>query len=324
MTPVEAQFAEAIAAEHFGVVASVRVLPGEFDQNFALTTASGEGYILKFSHPQTPDSQLDFENALKAHLAHLPVPRLVLSRKGEAVVKTAGGLRVRLLTRLPGRMLVDICPRPGALAAEIGNLLGRVDRALAEFSHPAMHRDWLWDLTGAPAVIRANLDAVLPADLPAVTHFLDRFERFAAPLFGDLPAHVIHNDANDHNLLVQANGRLSGLVDFGDSLFAPRVCEPAIAAAYILLGEPEPALPAAALVGGYHAVNPLLADELEIFWELVGARLAMSIAIAAGRARQDTGNVYHQVTSQPASAALRKLAALDRTVLIAALRSALP
>ena len=322
MTPIDQQFAGAIAAEFFGVMASARALPGEFDRNFVLTAASGEGYILKFSHPQTAGSQLDFEHALMARLAQLPVPRPVLTLSGEPVAHLESGLRVRMQTRLPGRMLVDVRPRTQLLLTGIGALLGTVDLALAGFSHPAMDRDWLWDLTRAHHRITENLDAVLPDDLPAVQHFLARFEQFVLPALPGLPAQVIHNDANDHNVLVGSDGNVSGLVDFGDSLFAPRICEAAIAAAYVILDEPEPLKPAAALVAGYHSVNPLLPEELDVFWDLVGARLAVSIAIAAGRARRASGNAYHQVTSQAASAALKKLTVQDRQALTMALRSA--
>ena len=88
MTPIDQKFAGAIAAEYFGVVASVRVLPGEFDKNFLLTTDAGEGYILKFSHLQTTNSQIDFENAMLAHLAgsslHDLLPGLVPTKAAAA------------------------------------------------------------------------------------------------------------------------------------------------------------------------------------------------------------------------------------------------
>lgn len=319
MTPVDEKFAGAIAAEYFGAVASARALPGEFDLNFALTTPTGEGYILKFSHPQTSDTQIDFENALMTRLAHLAVPHLVPSVTGAQVVRLESGARVRMLTRLPGRMLVDVHPKPTPLLVEIGRLLGQVDRALQDFSHPGMTREWMWDLTRAPEMIRMNLGAVSQADLPPVTHFLERFERFVRPVLGSLPGQVIHNDANDHNVLVGADGHVTGLVDFGDSLFAPRVCEAAIAGAYLVLGNPDLQKPAIALVRGYHAANPLQPEEIDVFWDLVGARLAVSIAVASGRAAEQSGNAYHQVTSRAASAALTLLAEHDPAALTAAL-----
>jgi len=288
-------FAGAIAAEHFGVVASVRVLPGEFDKNFALTTTEGQGFILKFSHPQSTDIQLDFENAMMQHLAASSVrpliPRPVLTLTGEAVLRLEGGLRARMQTRMPGRVLVDVPARPENLVREIGMLLGRVDRSLAQFSHPGMHREWMWDLTRAPEMIRRNLDAV-------------RAE--------DLPAQVIHNDANTHNLLYsEEDACLTGLIDFGDSLFSPRVCEPAISAAYLVLDASDPLQIAGQLAAGYQSVNPLTTLEWRVFWDLIGTRLAVSLSIASGRARTQSLNVYHQLTFRAASDTLVRLAKLD-------------
>lgn len=309
-------FAGAIAAEHFGVVASVRVLPGEFDKNFALTTTEGQGFILKFSHPQSPDIQLDFENAMMQHLAASSVrpliPRPVLTLTGEAVLRLEGGLRARMQTRMPGRVLVDVPARPENLVREIGMLLGRVDRSLAQFSHPGMHREWMWDLTRAPEMIRRNLDAVRAEDLPAVTVFLERFERLVQPVLPDLPAQVIHNDANTHNLLYsEEDACLTGLIDFGDSLFSPRVCEPAISAAYLVLDASDPLQIAGQLAAGYQSVNPLTTLEWRVFWDLIGTRLAVSLSIASGRARTQSLNVYHQLTFRAASDTLVRLAKLD-------------
>ncbi len=254
MTPITEGFAGAVAAEYFGVTAPVRALPGEFDRNFELAPPDGQGFILKFSHPDTSDSQLDYQNALMAHLAGLPVPRLLLNRRGDAVTSLPSGARARMLTRLPGRRLADVAPRPPALLNELGALLGRLDRELQTFDHPAMHREWLWDLTLAAEVIRPRLLFVPQPDRAAVAEALKRFESSAAPVLPDLPGQAIHNDANDYNVLVVPEGtgwKISGLVDFGDSLYAPRVCEVAIAAAYALLGEKDPPAAAQAVAQGY-------------------------------------------------------------------------
>ncbi len=315
MTPVSRELAEAVASEQFGLAASARNLPGEFDRNFVLTTSGGEGYILKFSHPQTADQQLDFENALMEHLASSPVshvvPRIVLTVHGSPVARMPGGLRARLQTRLPGRMLVDVRPYSGNLLREIGAILGELDFALENFFHPAMHREWMWDLTKAAEIIRPNLEGVNPAVREDVAYYLARFETEVLPKLNALPAQVVHNDANDHNLLVHAREeegwKVSGLVDFGDSLFAPRVCELAIAAAYTILEAPDPLSAAGELAAGYHSVNPLSEGEFEVLWDLVGTRLAASISIAAKRAHSGSNNTYHQVTADAARETLNRI-----------------
>ena len=50
---VPAAEAERIAAEHYGIVASARRLPGEKDDNFALA-AGADAWLLKVVHPEEP------------------------------------------------------------------------------------------------------------------------------------------------------------------------------------------------------------------------------------------------------------------------------
>lgn len=316
MTSAAVQLAEAVARDVYGLAASARPLPGEYDRNFELSTARGERFILKLTHPDTPDLQLDFENAILAHLAGAAVPRLLPTLSGERVARLPDGGRARLLTRLPGRVLAEVRPLPADLPEAAGALLGRVDRALADLHHPGMHRDWLWDLTRAGEMIRRGLPHLPAVDRSLPVYFLEQFERYAAPRLPQLPAQVIHNDANDYNLLAE-DGRITGLVDFGDALWAPRVCEPAIAAAYLLLGAPDPLAVAAQVVRGYHQSNPLKEQEVAVLWDLIGTRLAVSVCIAAGRA--GGGNAYHQVSAAPARAALERLAEIDRTAALSAL-----
>ncbi len=106
----------------------------------------------------------------------------------------------------------------------------------------------------------------------------------AAPRLERLPHSLIHADANDENVLVE-NGCIVGLLDFGDCLFNPTVCELAIAAAYAMLDRPDPLQAGAEVVAGYHSERPLSRDELEILLPLICGRLSVTVAVAAERRR---------------------------------------
>ena len=73
-----------------------------------------------------------------------------------------------------------------------------------------------------------------------------------------LPHSLIHGDANDENVLVD-RGRVTGLIDFGDCLRNPTVCDLAIALTYALLELPDPLGAGAEIVGAYHEVRHALA-----------------------------------------------------------------
>ena len=93
------------------------------------------------------------------------------------------------------------------------------------------------------------------------------------PALDHLPHQVIHNDANEHNVLVGEDGAVTGLIDFGDVVWTARVCGLAVAGAYAMQGRPDPARAVVPVVRGYHEVAPLRADELAVLFELMRARL---------------------------------------------------
>jgi Ser/Thr protein kinase RdoA (MazF antagonist) len=93
---------------------------------------------------------------------------------------------------------------------------------------------------------------------------------------------VIHNDANDYNVLVEPDGkwrnRVSGVIDFGDMVFSYTIGEVAIACAYAMLNKADPLAAAASIVAGYHQNRPLAEQELDVLFDLICMRLCMSVS----------------------------------------------
>ena len=90
---------EAIAAEHFGIRAGARAIPGEIDTNVRLDAADGSVYVLRLSPPGTDVSVLDFQSKVLRALEQLPdvrVPHLVRSRSGEPVEELTDGRLARV------------------------------------------------------------------------------------------------------------------------------------------------------------------------------------------------------------------------------------
>ncbi len=312
--------ARALASELYGLRADPRPLPGEYDDNFHLLADNGGEYILKLMHPDAERPVVELQAALLAHLAErdpgLPLPRVCPTKAGEAVasVRLAGGAErlVWMLSYLPGRLLADARPHSDALLVDLGALLGRLDAALADFAHPAAARELKWDLARA-GWIGARLDAIADPERRVLAEsFLRRYEAEAAPLLLGLRRSVIHNDANDYNLLVGDAGewpqRMAGVIDFGDAILTNTVCEPAIAAAYALLGKADPLGAIARVVAGYHGANPLSEDELAVLFPLIGARLAVSVVNSALRKAEQPDDPYLTISEAPAWEALERLA----------------
>jgi 4-aminobutyrate aminotransferase-like enzyme/Ser/Thr protein kinase RdoA (MazF antagonist) len=308
-----------IARRLYGLEAEVQPLPGEFDDNFRLTVPGGLSLVLKAMHPARERGLVELQCAALGHLAerapHLPLPRVVPTLGGEAwtFVPGPGGTPrlVWMLSWLPGTTLAEARPRRPELLRELGRLLGEMDEALLDFEHPEAARDFKWDLSRA-RWIRGALDHIGdPARRGLVERTLARYEAEVVPALPRLRRGVIHGDANDHNVLVGAphapSRAVTGLLDFGDMHHGLLVAEPAVAAAYALLGQADPLAAAAAVAAGYHAALPLEEPEIALLWPLIGARLAVSVTSSAGRASEAAVDPYVTVSEAPAWEALERL-----------------
>src|SRR5262245_5115064 len=96
-------------------------------------------------HPARERALVALQCAALAHLEarapHLPLPHVVQALKGDAVTEVPapdGTSRlVWMLRWLPGATLASARPRSSETLAALGRLLGELDRALADFEHPA-------------------------------------------------------------------------------------------------------------------------------------------------------------------------------------------
>jgi 4-aminobutyrate aminotransferase-like enzyme/Ser/Thr protein kinase RdoA (MazF antagonist) len=317
--PLTETDAALLARRLYGLEVEAHSLPGEFDDNFRVSTPDGRAFVLKAMHPARERGLVELQCAALGHLAerapHLPLPRVVPARGGEAATAVPGPdgtpRLVWMLTWLPGTTLAEARPRGPELLSGLGRLLAEMDAALAGFEHPEAHRDFKWDLSRA-SWVRGALDHVKdPARRALVERALARYESGVVPALPRLRRGVVHGDANDHNVLVGAPRAfpraVSGLLDFGDMHHGLLVAEPAVAAAYALLGQDDPLAAAAGVVSGYHAALPLLEEEIALLFALVGARLAVSVTSSAVRAADAAGDAYVTVSEAPAWQALEGL-----------------
>src|SRR5262249_40603783 len=128
------------------------------------------------------------------------------NRGGKSIsqISSASGTKhfVRLVTYVPGTTLAEVRVQSPELLRDLGRMIAQLDRALISFDHPAIHRDFHWDLVNGLIVI--NQHAPLIAD----REFRALVEKFAAgcssniaPILPRLRRSAIHNDANDHNVV---------------------------------------------------------------------------------------------------------------------------
>ncbi len=315
--------ASLLAQNIYAIRAAATPLPGERDQNFLLEAPFGESFVLKIANATEEPSMLDAQRQAMAHVARqTPLcPRVVPTKSGDwtAEVRSSSGVKhiVRLVTYLPGVTFGSLRRHSPELLHDLGRSVGRLDRALAGFDHPAIHRDFHWDLANGLRIYREYEALISDGGLREMVGAVAAdFERHTAPLLPKLRTSAIHNDANDYNVIVGGGGRdpytrnqrVVGVIDFGDMVHSYTVADLAVAVAYAVLDKPDPLAAAAHVVRGYHAEYALDDHEIAALFGLVRLRLCMSVCLAAHQQRQRPSDDYLAVSQRPIRHTLPKLA----------------
>ena len=224
--------AAALGGTHFGITADGAVnLGSERDQTFLLTAAgSGPVGVLKVSNAAESTATLDMEALVVRHIARVD-PALAVARPlphvdaGEPDDATSYRARVqgaraehwaRAYPVMPGRMRSAPSELSDRAVVAWGETVARLARAMRGFSHPSAHRFLPWDLKSVP-MVRPMVAAIgRPEWRAAVEQALDRYDATIAPRWESLRAQVVHGDLNIDNALVDEDGLITGIIDFGD------------------------------------------------------------------------------------------------------------
>ncbi|MBS0563316.1 MAG: aminotransferase class III-fold pyridoxal phosphate-dependent enzyme, partial [Proteobacteria bacterium] len=231
---------------------------------------------------------------------------------------------VRLITWIAGRPLSETARTPAQLGA-LGAFMGRLTRGMQGFGHPAAFRpDFPWSLDHVAGLRPWAADIADPGHRALVEALFDRHAARVAPRLPGLRASVLHQDANDNNVIVDAADpdRIAGLIDFGDMCFGRTVNELAITLAYALLGADDIYAAARAVIAAYVAEFPLLEPEAEVLFDLMRMRLAASVCISSHQSRLHPENEYLLISQAPAFTLLTRLGSIDPEFMVALFRRA--
>jgi Ser/Thr protein kinase RdoA (MazF antagonist) len=281
-----------------------RELPSERDRNLLLTDNSGQQFVLKISNASESRSFLEAQNAVLNYLSG----RVTFCQRVIVEIDEFEGHLARVVTYLPGVPLAEIKLHTPGLLQDLGQKLGQLARALADFDHPAVHRDFHWDLTNGNRIVNEYASLIENAALRELV-LKCRFEPET-----ELRRSVIHGDANNYNVLVDPDSMtVSGLIDFGDMVYSYTVGDLAIALAYVVLEKDDPLRTAREVVSGYESEVVLLREEREALWPLVRLRLAMSVCLAAYQQRQHPENDYLGISQKAIEKTLPRICTDDYT-----------
>lgn len=279
--------------------------------------------MIKISAIGEAPGAVDFQIGALRHLEScapgLPVPRMVPSRQGNLRewILDADHQRhmVRVLSWLPGTPVNRGAAPTPALFRHAATFQARLARALRGYFHPEARHFVAWDLQRA-LVLDPALHTHVGADaLALVRDFLRHVAGNVLPRLPALPAHVIHGDGHDGNLLRAHDDadEITGIIDFGDMVHGPRVQDIAVTIASFTRCGTGSLDAAAAQLEAYNAVLPLEDDEIALLHDLVLLRLATALFLYDFRIAVLAEPPDWLATERPEIvAALRAFLALDR------------
>ena len=302
---------EGLVAALFGIRGSATKLPSEIDENWRIDSPDA-GYVMRLSHPRTGPADLALEldalNVLRRADIGFEVPAVVPNNRGQALSTAPDGRVLRLLTWVSGTSYAH-APRSEDLDRSIGGCAGEMVLALAGLDAGGRSHT-PWTIVDSTSFVQARMHRI-----PAETRraLVERIiEDVEASVHGrGLAQAVIHNDLNDLNVLV-GGAEVTGVIDFGDMTTTYRVAEVAITATYAMFDRDDPLGVAERVVSAFSKLVPLDRDEAESVFDLIRARLAMSVS--ASSAQVDTGNAHQQVSALQAWELLERLEASDRAL----------
>ena len=306
---ITADEAVTIAQENFNVQGSAKKLPGEIDFNFKISGTNGEAYILKISRPDENKEYLDFQQQLLQYVATnakgIGSPLIIPDTAGNTISQfqdRSGQTRmVRLLSWIGGRVWSDVNPQLEDLRYGLGAYCGQLTRALQGFHHPMAVRRLDWDIAQASWTLD-HLQLFNGGQKEIISFFQQKFIQ-AQPQYSGLRKAVVHNDANDNNIIVSQDlihPIVVSVIDFGDAVYTQIINDVAIACTYAIMGHNDPLEAALPIVNGYHNEFPLQESELEYLYLAIAMRLVISVTKSALNKKEEPDNSYLLISEKPA------------------------
>lgn len=304
------EYLKEILKREFGIEnPELKELVGEVNRNFLVS--SGQ---LRFIFKESPAEKdvIEFskdESSLLEDLStSLPsfFQKPIKSKTGDyLILDPERGKIYRLLEYIEGELFFDAI-HSEKLFLSFGNLLARMDKALMGKMYPSIvSRRYDWDNQHFDLNI-SNAQYIQDVELRRlVEYFHLQFHEVVVPLVPKLRFSIIQGDSNDYNVLVQED-RVTGIIDFGDSVYSLLINDLAIALSYALLEKDDPIKWALPVIEAYTKELPLGVEEIDVLYYQIATRLCISLCHSAVGKMQNPENAYLHISEKPVENLLRK------------------
>ncbi|NQT63848.1 MAG: phosphotransferase [Candidatus Marinimicrobia bacterium] len=284
--------------KHYGFQdIEIKQLDGYDNANYLIKTECGK-YIFK-TYPKSTESiaLVKAENETLLFLQsrsnnQFPKPIPFIDGSLIKVLQIEGQESTcRMLSFLEGQSFGDVL-HSRILFQSLGVFLAQMNLELQSFSNYTIEaRQWEWGIQYLNLNKKYIKEIDDSKDRNIIIYFFQQFEENVSPVLHQLRKSIIHNDANEWNVLV-SNGEVSGLIDFGDLAYSPLITELAVAIAYACFDKENPLEWASTILKSYHQVIAIEENEITVLYYLIAARLCISVCNSAHSKKKDAENVY--------------------------------
>lgn len=302
-------------SRHYGIEGEITPLAGELDLNFKLLTAEGTTYLLKLYAPDREGDFIDFQAALLEYINSQAVdfspPKLIKTQQGAATalyIDSEGQKRkVQLLSWIAGHLWNHFWPQTLNLHKDLGVLCGQHTSALKEFNHDYAKRTFDWDIANA-LWTKNHLKLFNSEEQQLISKHLTQFEQLQGE-YDTLQKSIVHNDANDFNIILSEDlfaSAVNGLIDFGDAVYTQIINDLAVCCTYGIMGYEDPLEAAIPIVSGYHQACPIEEKALKYLYLCIALRLIISVTKSKLNRLEAPDNTYLQISDKAAWELLKK------------------
>ena len=322
-----------VVARCYGLRGDLHPLRSERDQNFRITAADGARYILKIANRSESVDVVDFQLGALRHIRAidpaLPIPRVKKTVGDRTFEQTAFSNGVEHIVYLLGYL--DGVPLAATDQADcratrqrLGALMAHIDIALQGYFHPAARQQHPWNVATCARLAPLTVHIPDSADRRRIDEVFSHMARAVTPRLRRLRHQVIHQDAHTDNVLVDPDDdyRITGLIDFGDLLYGTLAAEIAVACDSVPYTADDLVTPVCEIAAAFDAELPLREEEVDLVYDLLCARAALTATVVEARAALTPEQPAHIRSAQPAIARLHKLQELGRTAFNRRLRRA--
>ena len=297
--------------KHYDVEGKLTFYPSDRDQIISIKTDKNQ-YILKVYNffENLYNVKMQISALIHLHGSGFPFD-IPIPIQGLKSIKHIDKKYIScLFSYIEGNLLIEFDEGRKHIR-ELGVLMGSLSKSLANFCHEGRSGDFPWDIQNIKFLKKKLKHIENKNDILILKDFIKKYEVNIPPIINKIRKSFIHNDGNKNNIVLDAKGKIKGIIDFGDMTNSFTVCEPAVCISYIIQNSKVYSSDIAQFLDGYLSVYDLNDYELRCLPYLVCVRLSISVTMAAWRKKLFPKNKYLTISEEPSWSLIHLLKRID-------------